>query len=87
MFNADETAERECGIVTNGKMQGGTLIGTARSKTFCTPEGRLSAAYNLISEGIGALVVCGALTGVDVFRAEWQSLLESLHAQGKITPE
>ncbi|KAF8127013.1 phosphofructokinase domain-containing protein [Boletus edulis] len=69
---------------------GGTLIGTARSKAFRTPEGRLAAAYNLINEGIDALVVCGgdgSLTGADVFRAEWPSLLESLHAQGKITQE
>ncbi|KAG6374484.1 phosphofructokinase domain-containing protein [Boletus reticuloceps] len=70
--------------------RGGTLIGTARSKAFRSPEGRLAAAYNLISEGIDALVVCGgdgSLTGADVFRAEWPSLLESLHAQGKITQE
>ena len=70
--------------------QGGTLIGTARSKAFRTQEGRLSAAHNLIKEGIDALVVCGgdgSLTGADVFRAEWPSLLESLHAQGQITPE
>ncbi|KAI9568228.1 phosphofructokinase domain-containing protein [Boletus coccyginus] len=70
--------------------QGGTLIGTARSKAFRTPEGRLSAAHNLIKEGIDALVVCGgdgSLTGADVFRTEWPSLLESLHAQGKITPD
>ncbi|KAG6872673.1 6-phosphofructokinase, alpha subunit [Termitomyces sp. Mi166 len=39
--------------------EGGTLIGTARSKAFRTPEGRLVAAYNLIKEGIDALVVCG----------------------------
>lgn len=72
------------------QQQGGTLIGTARSKAFRTPEGRLSAAYNLIKEGIDALVVCGgdgSLTGADIFRSEWPSLLESLHAQGKITPE
>ncbi|KAG9314840.1 phosphofructokinase-domain-containing protein [Chiua virens] len=70
--------------------EGGTLIGTARSKAFRTSEGRLSAAYNLIQEGIDALVVCGgdgSLTGADIFRLEWPTLLESLHAQGKITPE
>ncbi|KAF8557460.1 6-phosphofructokinase [Imleria badia] len=70
--------------------EGGTLIGTARSKAFRTPEGRLSAAYNLIKEGIDAIVVCGgdgSLTGADIFRAEWPSLLETLHAQGKITPD
>jgi len=53
--------------------QGGTLIGTARSKTFRTPEGRERAAYNLIINGIDALVVCGgdgSLTGADKLRAE-----------------
>lgn len=70
--------------------QGGTLIGTARSKTFRTPEGRLSAAYNLIKEGIDALVVCGgdgSLTGADIFRSEWPSLISTLQANGKITDE
>ncbi|KAF9069242.1 6-phosphofructokinase [Rhodocollybia butyracea] len=65
--------------------EGGTLIGTARSKTFRTMEGRLQAAYNMIKEGIDALVVCGgdgSLTGADVFRAEWPKLVEALHAEG-----
>ncbi|KAJ7650334.1 phosphofructokinase domain-containing protein [Roridomyces roridus] len=39
--------------------EGGTLIGTARSKEFRTREGRLAAAHNMIKEGIDALVVCG----------------------------
>ncbi|KAJ6505965.1 phosphofructokinase domain-containing protein [Mycena vulgaris] len=68
--------------------EGGTLIGTARSKEFRTPEGRLAAAHNLIKEGIDALVVCGgdgSLTGADVFRAEWPQLVAELRAQGKIT--
>jgi 6-phosphofructokinase 1 len=67
-------------------LQGGTLIGTARSAAFRTPEGRLAAAYNLIKEGIDALVVCGgdgSLTGADVFRSEWPKLIEDLLAQGK----
>ncbi|OAX37383.1 6-phosphofructokinase [Rhizopogon vinicolor AM-OR11-026] len=70
--------------------EGGTLIGTARSATFRTPEGRLSAAHNLIKEGIDALAVCGgdgSLTGADVFRSEWPSLVSQLLAQGKITEE
>ncbi|KAG6816887.1 hypothetical protein H0H87_002007 [Tephrocybe sp. NHM501043] len=68
--------------------EGGTLIGTARSKAFRTPEGRLTAAHNLIKEGIDALVVCGgdgSLTGADVFRAEWPSLVAELVSQSKIT--
>ncbi|KAI5982023.1 phosphofructokinase domain-containing protein [Pisolithus marmoratus] len=70
--------------------EGGTLIGTARSKTFRTPAGRLAAAYNLIKEGIDALVVCGgdgSLTGADLFRSEWPSLISTLHSEGKITDE
>ncbi|KAJ6513255.1 phosphofructokinase domain-containing protein [Mycena sanguinolenta] len=70
--------------------EGGTLIGTARSKEFRTREGRLAAAYNLIKEGIDALVVCGgdgSLTGADVFRAEWPELIADLRAQGKISEE
>ncbi|KIK17639.1 hypothetical protein PISMIDRAFT_110989 [Pisolithus microcarpus 441] len=69
---------------------GGTLIGTARSKTFRSPAGRLAAAYNLIKEGIDALVVCGgdgSLTGADLFRSEWPSLISTLHSEGKITDE
>ncbi|KAI0293751.1 6-phosphofructokinase [Russula brevipes] len=70
--------------------QGGTLIGTARSQTFRTPEGRLTAAYNLINEGIDALVVCGgdgSLTGADVFRSEWPALIQTLRSQDRITDE
>lgn len=62
------------------------MIGTARSKAFLTPEGRLDAAYNMIKEGIDALVVCGgdgSLTGADVFRAEWPKLVANLLAQCK----
>ncbi|KAJ7104197.1 phosphofructokinase domain-containing protein [Mycena belliarum] len=68
--------------------EGGTLIGTARSKEFRTPEGRLAAAHNLVKEGIDALVVCGgdgSLTGADVFRAEWPQLITDLRTNGKIT--
>lgn len=67
--------------------QGGTLCGTARSTAFRTPEGRLAAAYNLVKEGIDALVVCGgdgSLTGADVFRAEWPSLIAQLKEQGNM---
>jgi len=63
------------------------LIGTARSKTFRTPEGRLAAAHNLIKEGIDALVVCGgdgSLTGADVFRSEWPDLVAALVKKGRL---
>ena len=61
------------------------MIGTARSQTFRTKEGRLEAAHNLIREGIHALVVCGgdgSLTGADVFRSEWPGLVEELRIGG-----
>ncbi|KAI9061301.1 6-phosphofructokinase [Trametes sanguinea] len=70
--------------------EGGTLIGTARSTAFRTWEGRLTAAHNMIKEGIDALVVCGgdgSLTGADVFRAEWPKLVSELRQQNKITEE
>lgn len=76
------------GLITSYVLlQGGTLIGTARSVAFRTPEGRLAAAHNLIKEGIDALVVCGgdgSLTGADVFRSEWPKLVAELHSQSKI---
>lgn len=67
-------------------LQGGTLIGTARSTAFRTTEGRLAAAHNLVREGIDALVVCGgdgSLTGADLFRSEWPQLIQELHTGGK----
>lgn len=62
------------------------MIGTARSKTFRTHEGRLQAAFNMIKEGIDALVVCGgdgSLTGADVFRSEWPDLVAELLDSGE----
>ncbi|SCU85684.1 LADA_0D08988g1_1 [Lachancea dasiensis] len=70
--------------------EGGTLIGTARCKEFRERWGRKQAAANLITEGIDALVVCGgdgSLTGADLFRSEWPSLVEELVNDGKFTPE
>lgn len=70
--------------------EGGTLIGTARCKSFRTPEGRTAAAYNMIKEGIDALVVCGgdgSLTGADVLRSEWPKIVGTLREQGKISEE
>ncbi|SJM83639.1 probable 6-phosphofructokinase subunit alpha [Zygosaccharomyces bailii] len=70
--------------------EGGTLIGTARCKEFRERWGRKQGAYNLISEGIDALIVCGgdgSLTGADLFRSEWPSLVEELVQDGKFTKE
>lgn len=61
------------------------MIGTARSKKFREHEGRLKAAFNMIKEGIDALVICGgdgSLTGADVFRSEWPGLVKELQASG-----
>ena len=70
--------------------QGGTIIGTARSEEFRTREGRRQAARNLVQLGIDGLIVIGgdgSLTGADVFRREWPSLLSELVQSGEISPE
>ncbi|HEY5118175.1 MAG TPA: 6-phosphofructokinase [Anaerolineales bacterium] len=70
--------------------RGGTIIGTARCAEFRTREGRLQAAANLLACGIDALVVVGgdgSLTGANLFRQEWPSLLEELARTGKIGKE
>ncbi len=67
---------------------GGTAIGTARCAAFRTREGRLNAVYNLIINGIDALVVNGgdgSLTGADMLRQEWTGLVDELVATGRVT--
>ena len=69
---------------------GGTNIGTARCMEFKEREGRLTACHNMINAGITALIVCGgdgSLTGADLFRAEWPSLIKELLDTGKITQD
>ncbi|KAG8515125.1 ATP-dependent 6-phosphofructokinase, platelet type [Galemys pyrenaicus] len=69
---------------------GGTIIGSARCKAFHTREGRLKAAHNLIQQGITNLCVIGgdgSLTGANIFRKEWNGLLEELAQDGKISKE
>ncbi len=61
--------------------RGGTVIGTARCEAFRTRAGRLIAARNLIQLGIEGLVVIGgdgSLTGANLFRQEWPSLVAEL---------
>jgi 6-phosphofructokinase len=70
--------------------KGGTLIGTARCKDFRERPGRLKSCYNLIKNGIDALVVIGgdgSLTGADLFRAEWTGLVDELVTTGLVTRE
>src|SRR5215216_3847495 len=70
--------------------QGGTIIGTARSEEFRTREGRRTAALNLVQLGIDGLIVIGgdgSLTGADMFRREWPSLLAELVQSGELSAE
>ncbi|KAG9510007.1 ATP-dependent 6-phosphofructokinase, partial [Fragariocoptes setiger] len=67
--------------------KGGTVIGSARCAEFRERAGRLKAAYNLVQYGITNLVVIGgdgSLTGANLFRNEWRSLLEELVSEKKI---
>ena len=54
--------------------KGGTILKSARSKEFKTPEGRKKAHDQLVKEGVDALVVIGgdgSFTGADVFNKEY----------------
>lgn len=65
------------------------MIGSARSVEFRKREGRAKAALNMVKAGIDALVVCGgdgSLTGADLLRSEWPSLIEDLLKEERITP-
>jgi 6-phosphofructokinase 1 len=67
--------------------RGGTVIGTARSAAFRQREGRRRAAGHLVRRGIDRLVVIGgdgSLSGADLLRQEWPSLLEELLTAGEI---
>ncbi|CAO1414051.1 unnamed protein product [Diamesa serratosioi] len=69
---------------------GGTVIGTARCMEFQERSGRLKAAENLIKQGITNLVIIGgdgSLTGANIFKREWTSLLDELFRTLKITHE
>jgi len=63
------------------------VIGSARCKDFRTREGRLQAAKNLVQNNITSLVCIGgdgSLTGANLFRQEWSSLLEELVKTGML---
>ena len=65
--------------------KGRTVIGSARCSDFRERAGRLRAAKNLIDHGITNLVVIGgdgSLTGANLFRQEWSSLLDELLQTG-----
>ncbi len=66
----DFTTENVSGII----MSGGTILKTARSKEFMTPEGRKKAYDNIIKHNIDALVIIGgngSLTGAMTFAQEY----------------
>ncbi|XP_065296340.1 ATP-dependent 6-phosphofructokinase isoform X3 [Dermacentor albipictus] len=70
--------------------KGGTVIGSARCTEFRERPGRLKAAKNLVQHGITNLVVIGgdgSLTGANLFRQEWASLLDELLQNGSITQD
>lgn len=66
----DFTTENVSGIIN----QGGTMLKTARSSEFKTPEGQQKAYDNIVKHGIDALVVIGgngSLTGAMMFAQEF----------------
>ncbi|MCL2856305.1 MAG: 6-phosphofructokinase [Oscillospiraceae bacterium] len=56
---AGDAIDMELPCVSGTLQRGGTILGSARSKEFATPEGIEKAKANLIDMGIDALVVCG----------------------------
>ena len=61
--------------VSNIVQRGGTILKSARSKEFMTPEGRKKAYENLMSAGIEGLIAIGGngtFTGAEVFYNEYQ---------------
>jgi len=60
--------------VSNIIQRGGTILGTARSQEFRTPEGRLKAYKNLMKQQIQACVVIGgdgSFHGAGIFSSEY----------------
>lgn len=86
----DNIAEANWASVSSIIHRGGTVIGSARCMDFRERVGRLKAAENLVKRGITNLVVIGgdgSLTGANLFRVEWSSLLDELLTAGRITAE
>lgn len=86
----DNIAEANWASVSSIIHRGGTVIGSARCSDFRDRAGRLKAAENLVKRGITNLVVIGgdgSLTGANLFRIEWASLLDELLQTSRISPE
>lgn len=61
--------------VSNIVQRGGTMLKSARSKEFMTPEGRKKAYENIMSQGIDGLIAIGGngtFTGAEIFYNEYQ---------------
>lgn len=70
--------------------RGGTVIGTARCMEFREREGRRTAVRHLLERDIDRLVVIGgdgSLSGANLLREEWASLVEELVVDGSIDRE
>ncbi|XP_035211401.1 ATP-dependent 6-phosphofructokinase-like isoform X2 [Stegodyphus dumicola] len=91
MVDGDDYIEEATWVSVSGIIhKGGTVIGSARCKEFIHRSGRLKAAANLVKHNITDLVVIGgdgSLTGSNIFRQEWSSLLDELVKTGVITAE
>ncbi|XP_015040011.1 ATP-dependent 6-phosphofructokinase isoform X3 [Drosophila pseudoobscura] len=84
----DNIQEANWASVSSIIHRGGTIIGSARCADFRERAGRLKAANNLVQKGITNLVIIGgdgSLTGANLFRQEWSSLLDELVKNGSIT--
>lgn len=63
--------------VSNILQKGGTILGTARSKDFMTPEGRAKAYANLKANGVDAVIAIGGdgtFTGASIFMKEYPDI-------------
>jgi 6-phosphofructokinase 1 len=70
----DDIVEMTGRSVANIIQRGGTILKTARSKEFMTPEGRQKAYYNLKKRGIDGLVIIGgdgSFKGAQIFSNEF----------------
>lgn len=91
MVDGEENILEATWASSSGIMQkGGTVIGSARCADFRERAGRLKAAKNLVDRNITNLVVIGgdgSLTGANLFRLEWKSLLDELKSKDIISQE
>ena len=70
----NEIQEFKTENVSNIIQRGGTILKTARSKEFLTPEGRKKAYDNMVEQGIDALIIIGgngSLEGARIFAEEF----------------